>query len=52
MVREIDGLLGYLEDKTEVLEGPLDLGFPTGLSLHCTCSRDQIFRGARALDSS
>jgi len=45
MVREIDGLLGYLEDKTEVLEGPLDLGFPTGLSLHCTYSRDQIFAG-------
>jgi hypothetical protein len=45
MVREIDGLLGYLEDKTEVLEGPLDVGFPTGLSLHCTYSRDQIFAG-------
>jgi len=45
MGREIDGLLAYLEDKTEVLEGPLDLGFPTGLSLHCTYSRDQIFAG-------
>lgn len=45
MVHEIDSLLAYLEDKTEVLEGPLDLGFPTGLSLHCTYSRDQIFAG-------
>ena len=45
MVQEIDSLLAYLEDKTEVLEGPLDLGFPTGLSLHCTYSRDQIFAG-------
>ncbi|MDO9034055.1 MAG: DUF3427 domain-containing protein [Methanoregula sp.] len=45
MVREIDGLLGYLEDKTEVLEGSLDVGFPTALSLHCTYSRDQIFAG-------
>jgi superfamily II DNA or RNA helicase len=45
MVREIDSFLAYLEDKTEVLEGPLDLGFPTGLSLHCTYSRDQIFAG-------
>jgi len=45
MVREIDNLLAYLEDKTEVLEAPLDLGFPTGLSLHCTYTRDQIFAG-------
>ncbi|MFA4859723.1 DUF3427 domain-containing protein [Methanoregula sp.] len=45
MTREIDSLLAYLEDKTEVLEGPLDLGFPAGLSLHCTYSRDQIFAG-------
>jgi superfamily II DNA or RNA helicase len=45
MVQEIDGLLGYLEERTEVLEGPLDLGFPTGLSLHCTYFRDQIFAG-------
>ncbi|PKL64298.1 MAG: NgoFVII family restriction endonuclease [Methanomicrobiales archaeon HGW-Methanomicrobiales-3] len=45
MVREIDSLLAYLEDKTEVLEAPLDLGFPTGLSLHCTYSRDQVFAG-------
>jgi len=45
MVQEIDSLLAYLEDTTEVLEGPLDLGFPTGLSLHCTYSRDQIFAG-------
>lgn len=45
MTREIDSLLAYVEDKTEVLEGPLDLGFPTGLSLHCTYSRDQIFAG-------
>ncbi len=45
MVQEIDGLLGYLEDKTEVLEGSLNVGFPTGLSLHCTYSRDQIFAG-------
>ena len=45
MVHEIDSLLAYLEDKTEVLEGPLDLGFPTGLFLHCTYSRDQIFAG-------
>jgi superfamily II DNA or RNA helicase len=45
MTREIDSLLAYLEDKTEVLEGVLDLGFPTGLSLHCTYSRDQIFAG-------
>jgi len=27
------------------LESPLDIGFPTGLSLHCTYSRDQIFAG-------
>lgn len=45
IVQEIDSLLAYLKDKTEVLEGPLDLGFPTGLSLHCTYSRDQIFAG-------
>jgi hypothetical protein len=45
MVREIDSFLAYLEDKTEVLEGPLYVGFPTGLSLHCTYSRDQIFAG-------
>jgi hypothetical protein len=45
IVREINGLLGYSENKTGVLEGPLDLGFPTGLSLHCTWSRDQIFAG-------
>ena len=45
MTKEIDSLLGFLEDKTEVLEGDLPLGFPTGLSLHCTYSRDQIFAG-------
>ena len=33
---ELDSLLVYLEDKTEVLEGPLDLGIPTSSipSLH------------------
>ena len=45
MTKEIDSLLGFLEDKTEVLEGDLHPGFPTGLSLHCTYSRDQIFAG-------
>ena len=45
MVHEIDSLLSYLEDKTEVLEGDLNLGFPTGISLHCSYSRDQIFAG-------
>jgi superfamily II DNA or RNA helicase len=45
MINEIDSLLRFLEDKTEVLEGDLNLGFPTGLSLHCTYSRDQIFAG-------
>lgn len=45
MVHEIDGLFGYLEDKTEILEGSPDLGFPTGLSLHCTYSRDLVFAG-------
>ena len=45
MVHEIDSLLSYLEEKTDVLEGNLNLGFPSGLSLHCTYSRDQIFAG-------
>lgn len=45
MVHEIDSLLNYLEDKTEVLEGDVNVGFPTGLSLDCTYSRDQIFAG-------
>jgi hypothetical protein len=45
MVHEIDSLLTYLEEKTDVLEGNLNLGFPSGLSLHCTYSRDQIFAG-------
>ena len=45
MVHEIDGLLSYLEEKTDVLEGDLNLGFPSGLSLYCTYSRDQIFAG-------
>jgi hypothetical protein len=45
MVHEIDSLLSYLEEKTEILEGDLNLGFPVGLSLHCTYSRDQIFAG-------
>jgi superfamily II DNA or RNA helicase len=44
-VKEIDGLLSYLEDKTEVLEREIDVGYPTGISLHCTYSRDQIFAG-------
>ena len=39
------GCLAYLEDKTEVLEAPPGPGFPTGLSLHCTYSRDQVFAG-------
>jgi len=45
MVHEIDSLLSYLEEKTDVLEGDLNLGFPSGLSLYCTYSRDQIFAG-------
>ena len=45
MRSELDSLLAYLEEKTEVMEEPLDLGFETGLSLHCTYSRDQIFAG-------
>jgi hypothetical protein len=44
-VKEIDGLLSYLEEKTEVLEKEINVGFKTGLSLHCTYSRDQIFAG-------
>ncbi len=44
-VREIDGLLSYLEEKTEVLEREIDVGYKTGLSLHCSYSRDQIFAG-------
>ena len=30
---ELDSLLAYLEEKTEVMEEPLDLGFESGLSL-------------------
>ena len=45
MVHEIDSLLSYLEEKTDVLEGNLNLDFSSGLSLHCTYSRDQIFAG-------
>jgi hypothetical protein len=44
-VKEINGLLSYLEDKTEVLEREIEVGYTTGLSLHCTYSRDQIFAG-------
>ncbi len=44
-VNEVNGLLSYLEDKTEVLEKEIDVGFKTGLSLHCTYSRDQLFAG-------
>jgi superfamily II DNA or RNA helicase len=44
-VKEIDGLLSYLEEKTEVLEQEIDVGFKTGISLHCAYSRDQIFAG-------
>lgn len=45
MVEEIDGLLSYLEDKTDVLEERLDIGYESGLSLHCTYNRNQIFAG-------
>jgi superfamily II DNA or RNA helicase len=44
-VKEINGLLSYLENKTEVLEREIEVGYTTGLSLHCTYSRDQIFAG-------
>jgi hypothetical protein len=44
-VNELQGLLSYLEEKTEILEQEIDVGFKTGLSLHCTYSRDQIFAG-------
>lgn len=44
-VNELQGLLSYLEEKTEILEKELDVGFKTGLSLHCTYTRDQIFAG-------
>ena len=44
-VKEIDGLLSYLEERTEVLEQEIDVGFKTGISLHCAYSRDQIFAG-------
>ena len=44
-VKEIDGLLSYLEEKTEVLEKDIDVGYKTGISLHCMYSRDQIFAG-------
>jgi superfamily II DNA or RNA helicase/HKD family nuclease len=45
MVSELDSLLVYLEDKTEVLESDINLGFQVGISLHCSYSRDQIFAG-------
>lgn len=45
IVDEIDSLLSFLEDKTEVLEEDLNIGIETALSLHCTYSRDQIFAG-------
>jgi superfamily II DNA or RNA helicase/HKD family nuclease len=45
MVSEIDGLLSYLEEITDVLEETLNIGFESGISLHCTYNRDQIFAG-------
>ncbi len=45
IVSELDSLLAYLEDKTEIVEKTIDLGIPTCLSLHCRYSRDQIFAG-------
>ena len=45
MVKEIDGLLSYLEEITEVLEDTLNIGYESGISLHCTYNRDQIFAG-------
>lgn len=42
-VQELDELLSYLEEKTEVLERNLDIGYNNGLFLHCTYTRDQLF---------
>jgi superfamily II DNA or RNA helicase len=45
IVNEIDSLLSFLEEKTEVLEEDLKIGFDLGLCLYCSYSRDQIFAG-------
>lgn len=45
IVDEIDSLLSFLEDTTEVLEEDLQIGFDTALCLYCTYSRYQIFAG-------
>ncbi|MEI6841951.1 MAG: DUF3427 domain-containing protein, partial [Methanomicrobiales archaeon] len=45
MVQEIDCLLSYLEEITDVLEDTLNIGYESGISLHCTYNRDQIFAG-------
>ena len=50
-VKEIDSLLSYLEDKTEVLEREIEVGYKTGISLHCTYFTRSDLRRSWPLDT-